>query len=136
MNLGLIALDNGDLTAAEAYFGKAGSAPELGEAMGTLLTKQGKYAQAVSSFGDVKSNNAAVANICANNYSDAKSILEAVEDKDATPYYLLAVVGARTNNSDMVSSNLSKAVSMDSTLAAKAKTDCEFAKYASVVAAL
>jgi tetratricopeptide (TPR) repeat protein len=136
MNLGLIALDNNDLTSAEAYFGKAGSANELGEAMGTLLTKQGKYAQAVSSFGDAKTNNAAVANICANNYSAAKSILEGVESKDATTYYLLAVVGARTNNSDMVSSNLKQAVSLDSTLASKAKNDCEFAKYASVVAAL
>jgi hypothetical protein len=104
--------------------------------MGTLLTKQGKYAQAISSFGDVKSNNAAVANICANNYSAAKSILEGVESKDATTYYLLAVVGARTNNNDMVSSNLKKAVSMDSSLASKAKNDCEFAKYASVVSAL
>jgi tetratricopeptide (TPR) repeat protein len=136
MNLGLIALDNNDLKTAEAYFGKAGSANELGEAMGTLLTKQGKYAQAVSSFGDAKTNNAAVANICANNYSAAKSILEGVESKDATTYYLLAVVGARTNNSDMVSSNLKQAVSLDSTLASKAKNDCEFAKYASVVAAL
>jgi tetratricopeptide (TPR) repeat protein len=136
MNLGLLAMDGGDLKTAEAYLGKAGSCPELGEAMGTLLTKQGKYAQAISSFGDVKSNNAAVANICANNYSAAKSILEGVESKDATTYYLLAVVGARTNNNDMVSSNLKKAVSMDSSLASKAKNDCEFAKYASVVSAL
>jgi hypothetical protein len=36
----------------------------------------------------------------------------------------------------MVSSNLKQAVSLDSTLASKAKNDCEFAKYASVVAAL
>lgn len=136
MNLGLLAMDKGDLTTAEAYFGKAGSCPEYGEAMGTLLTRQGKYAQAIASFGAAKTNNAAVANICANNYSAAKNILEGVAQKDATTYYLLAVVGARTNNSDMVSTNLKKATSMDSAMAAKAKTDCEFAKFAGVVAEL
>jgi len=136
LNLGLLAMGKGDLTTAEAYFGKSGSCPEYGEAMGTLLTKQGKYAQAIASFGAVKTNNAAVANICANNYSAAKNILEGMERKDATTYYLLAVVGARTNNSDMVSSNLKKATSMDAKMAAKAKSDCEFAKFAGVVAEL
>lgn len=136
MNLGLLAMDKGDLTTAEAYFGKAGSCPEYGEAMGTLLTRQGKYAQAIAAFGAAKTNNAAVANICANNYSAAKNILEGVAKKDATTYYLLAVVGARTNNSDMVSANLKKAASMDATMVAKAKNDCEFAKFAGVVSEL
>lgn len=136
LNLGLLAMDKGDLATAESYFGKAGSCPEYAEAMGTLLTQQGKYAQAVSTFGATKSNNAAVANICANNYSAAKSILESVEKKDADTYYLLAVVGARTNNADMVSSNLKKAASMDASIVSKAKTDCEFAKYAAALAAL
>lgn len=136
MNLGLLAMQKGDLTAAEAYLGKAGSCPEYPEAMGTLLTNQGKYAQAVSTFGNVKSNNAAVANICAGNYSAAKSILEGVATKNANTYYLLAVVGARTNNESAVATNLKKAVSMDKTMAAKAKADCEFAKYTTATSAL
>lgn len=136
MNLGLLAMQKGDLTAAEAYLGKAGSCPEYPEAMGTLLTNQGKYAQAVSTFGNVKSNNAAVANICAGNYSAAKSILEGVATKNANTYYLLAVVGARTNNESAVATNLKKAVSMDKAMAAKAKADCEFAKYTTATSAL
>lgn len=136
MNLGLLAMQKGDLTAAEAYLGKAGSCPEYAEAMGTLLTNQGKYAQAITTFGNTKSNNAAVANICAGNYSAAKSILEGVAAKNAQTYYLLAVVGARTNNESAVATNLKKAVSMDKNLAAKAKVDCEFAKYNAVVTVL
>ncbi|MCF0179781.1 MAG: hypothetical protein HUJ97_05990 [Bacteroidales bacterium] len=136
MNLGLSALNSGDLQKAAQYLGKAGNCSEYGEAMGTLLTQQGNYDAACQSFGDVKSNNAAVAQICANNLSKAKSILDAVKDKDAMTYYLAAIVGARTNNSNEVSSNLAKAVSMDSALKTKAANDLEFSKFASVVAGL
>lgn len=136
MNLGLSALNDGDLQKAAQYIGKAGTCAEYGEAMGTLLTQQGNYAAACQSFGDVKSNNAAVANICNNNLSKAKSILDAIKDKDAMTYYLAAIVGARTNNSSEVSSNLAKAVAMNSALKSKAANDLEFAKFASVVAGL
>ena len=133
LNLGLVALNNGDLNKAASYFGKAGTCAEYGEAMGTLLTNQGNYSAACDYFGKAKTNNAAVAQICANNLSAAKSTLEAVQDKNATTYYLLAIVGARTNNSDAVSTNLKKAVSMDGALKAKAANDIEFAKFASIV---
>ncbi len=136
MNMGLMAMNAGDWQAAQTFLGKAGNCPEYGEAMGTLLTRKGQYAQAVQSYGDVKSNNAAVANICNKNYSAAKSILDAVQDKDAMTYYLYAVVAARTSNASGVADNLKKAVSMDSSLAAKAKSDLEFAKFASAVSAL
>ncbi len=133
MNLGLTAINEGDLAKAASYLGKAGTCAEYGEAMGTLMTKQGNYAAANDFFGQVKSNNAAVAQICANNLSAAKSTLEAIKDKDAITYYLLAIVGARTNNSDAVSSNLKQAIAKDSSLKAKAANDLEFAKFASVV---
>ncbi|MBE6332929.1 MAG: tetratricopeptide repeat protein [Bacteroidales bacterium] len=136
LNLGLIALHDGDLAAAESYFGKGGSCEEYGEAYGTLLVRQGKYAQAIKSFGDKKCNNLAVAQICSNKYSDAKATLEAVEAKNATTYYLLAVVAARTNNAAAVESNLKEAVKLNADLKAKAANDAEFAKYASAVAAL
>lgn len=136
MNLGLTAINDGDLAKAATYLGKAGVCSEYGEAMGTLLTKQGNYSAATNFFGQVKSNNAAVAQICSNNLSAAKSTLEAIKDKDAITYYLLAIVGARTNNSDAVSSNLKQAIAKDSTLKAKAINDLEFAKFASVVKGL
>ncbi len=136
LNMGLVAMNAADWQAAQTYLGKAGECVEYGEAMGTLLTNKGQYAQAISSFGDAKTNNAAVAQICAGNYSAAKSVLDAVANKDAMTYYLSAIVGARTNNSSDVQSNLLKAISMDSSLKNKALNDLEFAKFASVIGAL
>ena len=49
--------------------------------------------------------------------------------KDATTLYLLAVVGARTNNEKMVKENLQKAISLDNQMKAFAAADIEFAKY-------
>ena len=136
LNMGLVAMNNGDWQAAQTYLGKAGDCPEYGEAMGTLLTNKGQYAQAVQSFGDVKSNNAAVANILNKNYSAAKSILDAIKDKNAMTYYLSAIVAARTNNATSVGDNLRKAIGMDSSLKNKALNDLEFAKFASVLSNL
>ena len=136
LNMGLVAMNNGDWQAAQTYLGKAGNCPEYGEAMGTLLTNKGQYAQAVQSFGDVKSNNSAIANILNKNYSAAKSILDSIKDKNAMTYYLLAIVGARTNNATGVADNLRKAIGMDSSLKAKALNDLEFAKFASTLSNL
>ena len=44
-------------------------------------------------------------------------------------YYLMALLGARTNNESMVTSNLRQAVKLDSKLASRAKNDLEFAKF-------
>ncbi len=129
MNQGLVALSEENYTEAQAFFGKAAGCPELPEALGTLYTERGEYAKAVAAFGETKSNNAAVAQICAGDYNTAKNTLGAIENKDADTYYLMAVVGARTNNEAMVKSNLEKAISMDPAMANYAKTDIEFAKY-------
>ncbi len=136
LNMGLVAMNNGDWQAAQTYLGKAGDCVEYGEAMGTLLTNKGQYAQAVQSFGDVKSNNSAVANLLNKNYSAAKSILDAIQDKDATTYYLLAIVAARTSNSSGVTENLRKAIGLDSSLKNKALGDLEFSKYAAALRSL
>ena len=129
MNLGLISLMKGDKTAAEAYFGKAAGTKELGESMGNLYIAQGQYERAVNSFGDSKTNSAALAQILAKDYNKAKNTLANVTRPDAYTDYLMAVLGARTNNSSMVTSSLKSAVAKDSSLAKKAATDLEFAKY-------
>ena len=129
MNLGLISLIKGDKAAAEAYFGKAAGTKELGESMGNLYIAQGQYERAVNSFGDAKTNSAALAQILAKDYNKAKNTLAGVEKPDAYTDYLMAVLGARTNNSSMVTSSLKSAVAKDSSLAKKAATDLEFAKY-------
>ena len=129
MNLGLISLMKGDKAAAEAYFGKAAGTKELGESMGNLYIAQGQYERAVNSFGDSKTNSAALAQILAKDYNKAKNTLANVTRPDAYTDYLMAVLGARTNNSSMVTSSLKSAVAKDSSLAKKAATDLEFAKF-------
>ena len=129
MNLGLVSLMKGDKAAAEAYFGKAAGTKELGESMGNLYIAQGQYERAVNSFGDSKTNSAALAQILAKDYNKAKNTLANVKRPDAYTDYLMAVLGARTNNSSMVTSSLKSAVAKDSSLAKKAATDLEFAKY-------
>ena len=129
MNLGLISLIKGDKAAAETYFGKAAGTKELGESMGNLYIAQGQYERAVNSFGDSKTNSAALAQILAKDYNKAKNTLANVERPDAYTDYLMAVLGARTNNSSMVTSSLKSAVAKDPSLAKMAATDLEFAKY-------
>ena len=128
-NLGLIALTKGDKAAAESYLSKASGSKELNEALGNLYIAQGQYDRAVNAFGDTKTNSAALAQILAKDYNKAKSTLDAIETPDAYTDYLKAVLGARTNNSSMVISGLKSAVAKDSTLAKKAASDLEFAKY-------
>ena len=129
MNMGLIALTKGDKAAAEAYFGKAAGTKELGESMGNLYIAQGQYERAVNSFGDAKTNSAALAQILAKDYNKAKNTLAGVEKPDAYTDYLMAVLGARTNNSSMVTSSLKSAVAKEPALAKKAATDLEFSKF-------
>ena len=129
MNLGLIALIKGDKAAAESYLGKASGAKELNEALGNLYIAQGQYDKAVSAFGSTKTNSAALAQILAKDYNKAKSTLAGVEKPDAYTEYLMAVLGARTNNASMVTSSLKNAIAKEPSLAKKAASDLEFAKY-------
>ena len=129
-NLGLIALNKKDANKAEELFGKAAGAEGLGEGLGVLYLKRGQYEKAVSAFGELKSNNAALAQILTKNYNKAKSTLSAVAAPDAKTSYLMAVVGARTNNESMVLTNLKDAISKNKGLAQKALTDVEFSKFA------
>ena len=129
MNLGLVALAKGKAAEAESYLGKAAGNPELNEALGNLYVAQGQYEKAVNAFGDAKTNSAALAQILSKDYNKAKSTLAAVANPDGYTDYLNEVIGAKTNNAAMVISNLKSAVAKDSSLAKKAATDLEFAKY-------
>ena len=129
LNLGLVALKKGDTAAAEVYFGKAAGTKELNQSLGNLYIIQGQYEKAVNSFGDAKTNSAALAQILAKDYNKAKNTLDNVEHPDAYTDYLKAVLGARTNNSDLVIRSLKSAVAKDASLGKKAATDLEFVKF-------
>ena len=128
-NLGLIALNKGDKTAAESYLSKGSGAKALNEALGNLYVAQGQYGRAVNAFGDTKTNSAALAQILAKDYNKAKNTLASVEKPDAYTDYLMAVLGARTNNSSMVLNCMKNAVAKEPALAKKAASDLEFTKF-------
>jgi Tfp pilus assembly protein PilF len=127
-NLGLTALVNGNKQKAEQYFGNAAGVSGLDNARGYLAVLNGNYAQADQAFS-VASNNAAIAQILVKDYSKASSTLNAVENPNATTYYLKAIVGARTNNLNEIVDNLKESITLDSAKAAQALNDLEFVKY-------
>ncbi len=129
MNQGLIQLVNKDYSAANRSFSNAAGLDGLGDALGVYYLTQGDNAAAVKAFGSSKTNNAALAQILTKNYAAAKNTLGAIANPDATTYYLSAILGARTNNDSMVTSNLAKAIQLDNSLANMALNDLEFANY-------
>ena len=129
MNQGLIEMLDGNYNDAAAAFGKAGNVNEVGEAMGVYYIKKGDYNAAVRAFGDSKSNNAALAQIMVKDYNKARTTLAAIAAPDATTYYLLAVLGARTNNEQMVTSNLRQSFRLNPEMRAMAAKDLEFARF-------
>lgn len=129
MNLGLLYMMAGENDKANELFGAAAGVPESADALGTYYMSQGNLSQAITAFGDTKSNNAALAQILNKNYTGAKSILSSIKAPDATTYYLNAVLGARTNDKNMVMNNLRQAIKLDKSLLSRARNDLEFASY-------
>lgn len=128
MNLGLLALANNDVAKAERLLGSAAGSNTLSEALGVLYLKKGDYVNAVKSFGDTKSNNAALAQILTKDYNKAQKTLDGLSLKDATSYYLSAIVAARTNNVSGVAGNLKSAIQNGFKLS-DITNDTEFAKF-------
>ncbi|MDE6166357.1 MAG: hypothetical protein K2F58_04600 [Muribaculaceae bacterium] len=129
MNLGLASLNAGNFADAQSRFGNAAGVPELGEALGVYYLKQGDNAAAARAMQGVSSNNAALAQILTKDYSAAKKTLAGITRPAATTYYLMAVLGARTNNESMIANSLRQAVKLDPSMAAKAASDLEFNRF-------
>ena len=129
MNQGLVQLVNKDFNGANRSFSNAAGLEGLGDALGVYYLTQGDNAAAVKAFGSSKSNNAALAQILTKNYAAAKNTLGAIANPDAITYYLTAILGARTNNASMVTTNLDKAIKLDNALANMALNDLEFANF-------
>lgn len=134
-NLGLVALATSDPKAAATYLAK-GAGKENAEALGNLYIAQGQYERALSELKGSNTDAEALALIMNKDYSGAKKVLSAIADPNGYTYYLQAIVAARTNDAAAVAQNLKKAVAADPTLKEAAKTDVEFAKFASAVEAL
>lgn len=129
LNLGLLDMVNSNYRDASSKFGNAAGVPALADALGVYYLKQGDYTSAVRAFGDSKSNNAALAQILTKDYAKARTTLSAIDYPDATTYYIAAILGARTNNSDAVYNNLRESIKMDKAKGAEAANDLEFKAY-------
>lgn len=136
-NLGAIAHVKGDKETAVDYFGKAGSTPEVNYNKGIVAIQNGNYADAISNMGDNKTLNLALAKILNGEAEAAMSVIDASADADSgLGYYLKAIIGARTNNKDLMLNNLKSAIAKDASLKDKAKRDREFIKHMDAVNAL
>lgn len=129
-NLGVIALNAGDINKAKELFSAAsGVGPQVDYNMGIVSITRGEYDKAVKYFGDCNKPNAALAKILAGDNNGALKSLEACTADCAMIEYLKAVVGARTAKESLMIESLASAIKKDPAMKAAAKTDLEFAKY-------
>ena len=130
-NLGAVALFEGDIAKAEAYFGAAsGAGEEVNYNLGIVAMKKGEYEKAVKLFGASDSPNVGLAKILAGDNNGAlKSLENCTWEGCYMKEYFKAVVGARTAKENLMFDSLKKAVEMQPKLKAKIATDMEFAKY-------
>ena len=129
-HLGIIAAKAGDRKKAMEYYDKAnGAGSEVNYNKGIMNVRDGKYADAVSNFGDNKGFNKALAELLNGNAGAVGTTLDNSNEKDmAMASYLKAVAAARNNNTADVISNLKTAIEKDGSLKAWAKDDAEFLK--------
>jgi len=129
-NIGVVAARQNDSKKAEAQFKKA---QQLGENesynLGIYEIPRGNYTKALSQLANAKCNyNLGLVQLVSGNNSAAEATLKCAPQNAAT-FYLLAIVGARTNNSKMLYENLMKAC-QDANLKTQAKGDREFYNFA------
>ena len=97
--------------------------------IGLIQIEEGKYEESITSMGDTKSYNYALANILAEHYDVASDVIDELDLNDAKSYYLKAIIGARTFNTEMVMENLKVSFDKDASLKDMAIKDREFIKF-------
>ena len=121
--LGVAAMREGDMGAAETYF-KASNTADAVKNLGTCELVKGNYAEAAAKCGD-KGPNAALANLLSGNTDKA---LACVKDCTCpTGSYIRAIVYNRQGKVSQAKEELKKATDACSKLAERATTDIEFA---------
>jgi tetratricopeptide (TPR) repeat protein len=115
--------------AQENYMAAQKKGVDVNYNMGIVRIAQGNYNAAINSFGVTKCDyNLALAHVLSGNYNAATSTLNCAE-KTPRVHYLQAIIGARTNNDNMVFENLKKAIAEDASYVEIAREDMEFLKY-------
>lgn len=98
--------------------------------LGNIKVKQGDYTSALAYYGSANgcTYNSALANCLSGNYDAAVRNIDCSK-QDASAFYLKAIVGARSANLDMLTTNLTRAIKEDASYRAIAAKDLEFKKY-------
>lgn len=129
-NMGVIASWNKQYDQAKSLYEKAQSGVNVNYNLGVLKIREGDYNAAMNLFGTTTCRyNIGLVQTLLGKYSEATNTFNCVKPQSAEVYYLLAVVGARTNNTTMLYDNLRKAIEMKPAFKAEAKEDREFLKY-------
>jgi Tfp pilus assembly protein PilF/outer membrane protein OmpA-like peptidoglycan-associated protein len=134
LNLANIARMEGDyVKAADLYKKASGKGADASYGLGVLAIKTGNYAEAVSQLNKsgAKDFNVALAQLLNGDANAAKATIDNIDPERLTwkAYYLRAIIGARTSNQDLMTTNLTRAVQLDANVRNMAKEDVEFIKF-------
>ncbi len=130
-NLGVIAMKEGDLETAEDLFTSAmGAGDEVNYNLGILKIIQGDYEAAKNYFGAGESFNNALVILLNGNPGPAVEMLRMLDDDpEGRNEYLMAVAGAREDDTETMYNALRTAVAKDAKWKSRAAMDVEFYKY-------
>ena len=128
-NFGVLECHKNDFAKAEQHFLKSATYGEnVNFNLGVVNIQKGDYEKAITYFKGIDcKHNVALAQMLSGNMNDALKNLKCAPQGPETSY-MLAVYGARTNDSKMVYDYLRKAVTANPALKTKASTDREFLK--------
>ncbi|MBP7514463.1 MAG: tetratricopeptide repeat protein [Flavobacteriales bacterium] len=127
-NLAAITRQKGDRKTAMDMLKKSVSAgPEVKYNMGLIDIQNGDYGSASGNMSGVMDYNAALSKLLGGDAAGAQGILQQSPEKDsAKGHYLMAIIGARQSNGELVKTELAAAVAQDPALKDKATKDLEF----------
>jgi hypothetical protein len=130
-NMGICYKHKKDYKKAMEYFEKAKIAGEnTNRNIGIVNLHTANYDEAVKNFQPERCDyNKALAYVLNKNYDEAKKAIDCIEDKSADDFYLRAIIGARTEDLELMSTSLTRAVKLDESVRERAKKDFEFRKY-------
>lgn len=128
-NLAILCLEDGDVKMAEAYMSKASNSNDLRRIEGAVNFAKGNYSAAAENYKHVYNNMAALAQIMAQDYVNAKGTFSQIKEPDALTDYIHAVMCARINNKYAMEGYLNDALKKDPSLKAYADTDLEFSVF-------
>lgn len=133
-NMGVVAKNTGDVKRAEELYKQAeAKGADMSYNKAIIAVKKGDYATAVSLFNKSgkKDFNTALAQLLNGDAAGAKTTIDNMGQDNMTwdLYYLRAIAGARMNNAEVVTTNLTKAVQLKAEVRQMAKEDVEFIKF-------